>query len=90
MLNTATMFPVTGQSTAFQVTPLVASPTLLPWPSPRRGRRRLAEVDVAGRRAGGALVDDIVAVTVFPIQLTSTHIPQYFPWPKLPTGNAAK
>ncbi len=32
----------------------------------------------------------MVAVIVLPIQVTSTHMPQVVPWPKLPMGKAAK
>ena len=32
----------------------------------------------------------MVAVIVFPPYETSTHIPQYLPWPNEPLGNAAK
>jgi len=69
------MLPVTGQSTAFQVTPLVASPVVAPWPRPSAAAadRLRSMCEEVGQVAHSSTT---VAVIVLPIQVTSTHMPQ--------------
>jgi hypothetical protein len=81
--------PVTGQSTAFQVTPLVGSPVAPFWPRP-------SAAAAARLRSMWLLVGQVahsstmVATIVLLCHVTCTHMPQNFPWPKVPMGKAAK
>src|SRR5580700_5049710 len=85
------MSPVTGHDTAFHVTPLVGSAVepFCPRPSATAAPRLRSMWLVLPPHVAHS--STIVAVTVLPMYVTSTHMPQYAPLPNSPLwGKAAK
>src|SRR5262245_24649003 len=83
------MFPVAGQATACHVTPVFASPVVIPWPRPSATAAAVLR-SMCCVVLQVAHASTIVATIDLPIQVMLTHMPQYRPCPKLPVGNAAK
>src|SRR5579859_3076136 len=84
------MSPVTGHATDVHVTPLLGLPDEPPCPTPRATAAERLRSMWPPESVQVAHSSTMVAVIVLPPYDTSTHIPQYLPWPNVPIGNAAK